>query len=173
MTPAWLWNSVKAGRPLPCENYVAIQDLREETIHNCPTCKAKPCQCGSPGSVDGREITSSSPSMALPVLSSPVQQSVMIRDHIPSTNLLSIPSYLLPPPVPISTNTSKLDHKSRYSCQRASPLVCPNQVLALEVDIIRRSRALEGEDRSALSYSRAISALKGSLSSFLSYLWYP
>lgn len=31
----------------------------------------------------------------------------------------------------------------------------------MEFDIIRRSRALEGEERSALSYARAISAIKG------------
>ena len=49
-----------------------------------------------------------------------------------------------------------LSHTSRYSCCRASPLVCPNQGLVAELDVIRRSRSLEGEERSALSYQRAI-----------------
>lgn len=49
------------------------------------------------------------------------------------------------------------DHKSRYACCRASPLVCPNQALVDEIDIVRRSRDLEGNNRSALSYERAIS----------------
>ena len=50
---------------------------------------------------------------------------------------------------------------SRYACQRASPLVCPNQALVRELDVIRRSRALEGEERSSLSYQRAASVIKG------------
>lgn len=49
-----------------------------------------------------------------------------------------------------------LDHTSRYSCQRASPLICPNQDLVRELDIMRRCRNLEGEERSMLSYARAI-----------------
>lgn len=49
-----------------------------------------------------------------------------------------------------------LDHTSRYSCQRASPLICTNQALVRELDIIRRCRKLEGEERSVLSYARAI-----------------
>lgn len=53
-------------------------------------------------------------------------------------------------------NMALLDFTSRYSCQRASPLFCPNQNLVEELDIIRRSRTLEGEERSMLSYSRAI-----------------
>jgi len=49
-----------------------------------------------------------------------------------------------------------LDHTSRYACQRASPLICTNQDLVRELDIIRRCRNLEGEERSMLSYARAI-----------------
>ena len=55
----------------------------------------------------------------------------------------------------------KLDSMSRYACRRASPLVCPNQALVEELSIIRQSRMLEGEDRSALSYARAASVVKG------------
>ncbi|KAL4079258.1 hypothetical protein J3A83DRAFT_4356177 [Scleroderma citrinum] len=49
-----------------------------------------------------------------------------------------------------------LDYTSRYSCRRASPLICVNQDLARELDIIRRCRHLEGEERSMISYARAI-----------------
>jgi hypothetical protein len=34
--------------------------------------------------------------------------------------------------------------------------VCPNQSLCAEFDVLRRSRVLEGNERSALSYARAI-----------------
>ncbi|KAF8839108.1 Nucleotidyltransferase [Paxillus ammoniavirescens] len=51
---------------------------------------------------------------------------------------------------------------SRYCCQRASPLICPNQTLVKELDVIRRSRFLEGEERSMLSYARAIATVKAS-----------
>ncbi len=71
------------------------------------------------------------------------------------------------------TDLSRLSYTSRYACQRAHPLTCPNQKLALELDIIKKGRALEGEDRSALSYSRAISAIKCTLEAseqqFLAY----
>ncbi|TFY63526.1 hypothetical protein EVJ58_g3189 [Rhodofomes roseus] len=72
----------------------------------------------------------------------------------------NIPVRLLPPDPPIPTRLDKLDYTSRYSCQRASPLVCPNQDLVRELDIVHRSRAMEGEERSALSYERAISVIK-------------
>lgn len=55
------------------------------------------------------------------------------------------------------TDMALLSHKARYSCLRSSPLVCSNQSLVKEIEIIRRSRYLEGEERSMLSYSRAIS----------------
>ncbi|KIJ65936.1 hypothetical protein HYDPIDRAFT_174727 [Hydnomerulius pinastri MD-312] len=49
-----------------------------------------------------------------------------------------------------------LRYSSRYCCQRPSPLICPNQALVKELDIIHRCRFLEGEERSMLSYARAI-----------------
>ena len=52
---------------------------------------------------------------------------------------------------------NNIRHTSRFACCRASPLICPNPGLIAELAVIRRSRDLEGEDRSALSYSRAIS----------------
>ncbi|OSX61678.1 hypothetical protein POSPLADRAFT_1145446 [Postia placenta MAD-698-R-SB12] len=107
VNPQWLRESAKAGKPLPCGDYAALQDLRT-----------------------------------------------------PNTQI-DIPSNLLPPDPSFPTDIAKLDYASRYACQRPSPLVCPNQSLAKELDIMRRSRALEGEERSALSYARAISVIKG------------
>ncbi|KAI6046446.1 hypothetical protein EDC04DRAFT_2631014 [Pisolithus marmoratus] len=57
-------------------------------------------------------------------------------------------------------DAAALDYTSRYSCQRGSPLTCPNQGLVRELDIIRQCRFVEGEERSILSYARAI-ALTG------------
>lgn len=54
-----------------------------------------------------------------------------------------------------------LQYSARLACARASPLVCVNQALVSELDIIRSARTLEGEARSALSYSRAIAVVKG------------
>ncbi|KAI0657690.1 Nucleotidyltransferase [Cubamyces menziesii] len=153
VTPQWLRDSVRHGSALPCEKYVAIEDLHQTTIEHCPDCNCKPCACSSPS-------TAASPD------GSPAR-----RVHLPSTSTspgapshakqpLAIPANLLLPDPPIPTNLAKLDYSSRYACQRASPLVCPNQDLARELDIIRQSRALEGEERSALSYQRAISVIK-------------
>lgn len=49
---------------------------------------------------------------------------------------------------------------ARWACQRPSPLVCINQDLANELDVIRKQRWLIGDVQSALSYQRAISAVK-------------
>jgi hypothetical protein len=54
-----------------------------------------------------------------------------------------------------------LSYKAPLACCRAHPLICPNQELVRELDIIRKSRWLEGEDVSALSYARSIAILKG------------
>jgi hypothetical protein len=55
-----------------------------------------------------------------------------------------------------SQSQKSIGYTSRFACARASPLICPNAGLVAELAVIRRSRDLEGEDRSALSYSRAI-----------------
>ncbi|KAL4258767.1 DNA polymerase [Pleurotus pulmonarius] len=55
---------------------------------------------------------------------------------------------------------SSLSHKARYACQRASPLVCANQSLAEEIDILRRARELEGDAVGTLAYERAVAVIK-------------
>ena len=74
----------------------------------------------------------------------------------------------LSPAVPavVVTEKSKLSYKARHSCARASPLVCPNQELAEQFDVVRRSRALEGEDISALTYARAVAVCEAFISHF-------
>jgi DNA polymerase mu len=60
----------------------------------------------------------------------------------------------------VATEVESLSYNAKYSCLRPSPLTCPNQSLVKEIDIIRRGRNVEGEERSMLSYSRAISVIK-------------
>ncbi|KAF8653272.1 hypothetical protein AX16_003974 [Volvariella volvacea WC 439] len=118
VTPQWLRDSIKQHRLLPCGDYAALSDLRDETITNCPD--------------DARTSIS-----------------------------LSASSYEASFLSPIPTHTrSNLKYDARYSCARASPMVCPNQDLADQLDIIRRSRELEGLERNALGYERAIAAIK-------------
>lgn len=49
-----------------------------------------------------------------------------------------------------------LSPSAKLACQRESPLVCPNQKLVEQIDVIKRARELDMDWRSALSYARAI-----------------
>lgn len=63
------------------------------------------------------------------------------------------------PKVPIVKPTTPRVFKnwtSRYACARASPLICLNQQLAIELGILCRSRELEGLSINALAYERAV-----------------
>ncbi|KAI0667091.1 Nucleotidyltransferase [Trametes maxima] len=157
VNPQWLCDSVQHGYVQPCGDYVAIEDLRETTVYNCPDCNCAPCACSS-SSLTTTPVTPSSPSSGhlSPSSSSPGTTS----EHAREITAIHFPDNLLPPNPPTPTDIKKLDHTSRYACQRASPLVCPNQDLVRELNIIRQSRILEGEDRSALSYQRALSIIK-------------
>ena len=165
MTPNWLRDSVQAGKALPCESYIALQDLREQTIKNCPACRKDPCECDdSDVAIDTEQLYPSPPGSAQGGTAAPVAStsgSTEAEARTRAKQAASIPKHLLPPSPPIETNLSKLSYTSRYACQRASPLVCPNEGLTKELSIIKQSRTLEGEERSALSYSRAISVIKG------------
>ncbi|KAI6168697.1 hypothetical protein EDD17DRAFT_1529443 [Pisolithus thermaeus] len=118
----WLQNSVRSGFLLPCGDYAALRDLREETERSCPDKN------------QGNIVAPEQPEFAR-------LKPALFRD----------PEETLDP-----RDTSALDYTSRYSCQRGSPLTCPNQGLVQELDIIRRCRFVEGEERSMLSYARAI-----------------
>jgi hypothetical protein len=115
---------------MPCGDYTALRDLHDETVHNCPD----PDSCESCGS--------KSPSRVPPPSKSPSRTPFESNDD----KTLDV----------VDITKLSLSHTSRYACCRASLLVCPNQGLANELDVVRRSRSLEGEDRSALSYARAI-----------------
>ncbi|KAH9888450.1 Nucleotidyltransferase [Cubamyces lactineus] len=155
VTPQWLRESVEHGSALPCDKYIAIEDLQQTTIEHCPDCNCKPCAC-SASSVPASPTGSPQSARRIYLPSPPTSPGASTHPKQP----VAIPANLLPPDPPIPTNLAKLDYKSRYACQRASPLLCPNQDLARGLDIIRQSRALEGEERSALSYQRAISVIK-------------
>ncbi|KAI0937789.1 hypothetical protein AcW1_003856 [Taiwanofungus camphoratus] len=187
VTPQWLRDSVEHGAPLPCEDYAALQDLRAETAAHCPDCNLAPCACSdvsspslSPGptmgsrpptpggsQTIGQEPPPTSPTSASAIApkarsrSKPTSKPASKPAPGPSTRpAAEVPVHLLPPSPPIPTNAAKLDFRSRYTCQRASPLECPNSGLVGELDIMRRARAMEGEERSALSYARAVAAIK-------------
>jgi DNA polymerase mu len=84
---------------------------------------------------------------------------------VPSSSRHPISAPISPAVLP---KNSKLSYKARFCCARASPLVCPNQELAEQFDAVRRSRALEGEDISALTYARAVAVCEPSVSIFMS-----
>lgn len=54
--------------------------------------------------------------------------------------------------------------RAKYACQRASPLVCPNDNLARELSILCRDREMEGLAINALAYERAIGVSSSSVS---------
>lgn len=132
MTPDWLRDSVARCSPQPYANYAALPDLIEvdEKL--------------SPRSTSESRITSH---YSPPPTRSQSPPRTAYIDGIP-------PAYLLPPPAP--PPEVKLDHTAHFCCARASPLVCPNQPLCDALNVLRRGRALESNERSALSYSRAI-----------------
>ncbi|KAH9006161.1 Nucleotidyltransferase [Lactarius hatsudake] len=133
--PDWLRDSVEQGHPLPCTDYAALPDLKEATEEHCPRSKSQSA------------VTALSKSGSLSTSS-----------RSPSRAALTPPAFLLPPSKPPSS--VELDHTAHFCCSRASPLVCPNQALCAEFDVLRRSRMLESNERSALSYARAIAAIK-------------
>ena len=62
-------------------------------------------------------------------------------------------------PNSLPPSPSSLSYMSRFAVQRASPLVCPNQAMLMQLDIIRNARVLDGDARSAMSYSRSIAVM--------------
>jgi hypothetical protein len=139
VTPDWLRDSVARGSSLPYADYAALPDLNlkegEDDDEKRTSSKSESRFASLHGSP--RPARSQSPSRA-----------AAVEDVTP-------PAFLLPPPVP--PPDVELDHTTRLCCSRASPLICVNQPLCAALDVLRRSRALESNERSALSYARAIS----------------
>ncbi|KAH9953842.1 hypothetical protein BC827DRAFT_1145318 [Russula dissimulans] len=136
VTPDWLRGSVAQGRPLPCTDYAAIPELKEATEKTCSRSRYP-----SPKSASRSPTPHNNPP---PRPSSPR----------PARADVAPPAFLLHPSV--APPLVKLDHTARFCCFRASPLICANQPLCSALDVLRRSRALESNDRSALAYARAI-----------------
>ncbi|KAF6763040.1 DNA polymerase mu [Ephemerocybe angulata] len=129
VTPEWLIESAKAGRPLPCGDFAALSELEEETIHNCPD-HQEGCDCG--------KSNPSTQGTTRQDIKSPLNASLSVQPTDPSVFQ---------------------NWRARYAVQRASPLVCPNQGLANELSILRRARELEGLEKNALAYERAIGVI--------------
>lgn len=136
VTPDWLRDSAKAGKPMPCGDYVALHDLHDTSVINCP---------------DSESCTGCDKCRTSSDANQSIETSVVLQEHDEKheTYIIETEQSMLP-------TSSNLSHIAHYAVERASPLVCLNQDLVKELSIIRKSRELEGEDRSALSYQRAI-----------------
>ncbi|KAL1736401.1 hypothetical protein EV714DRAFT_199088 [Schizophyllum commune] len=136
VTPDWLTKSVEANELLPCGDFAALRELHDQTVKHCPgDNEGASTAPTSTASTSAKSATN--PSTAATSASGP-----LINLHPPTHE-----------PAPVN-----LDYRSRYACCRASPLVCPNQGLVSRLAIIRRSRELEDDRISALSYDHAIGA---------------
>lgn len=135
VTPDWLRDSVAQGSSLPYADYAALPDLNLKE--------------GEEGEEDEKRPSSKSELRFTSHGSPPSAHSRAAHADV------TPPAFLLPPPVP--PPDVELDHTTRLCCSRASPLICVNQPLCAALDVLRRSRALESNERSALSYARAIS----------------
>ncbi|KAL1745039.1 hypothetical protein HDZ31DRAFT_37285 [Schizophyllum fasciatum] len=131
VTPEWLTKSVEAGELLPCGKFAALRELHDHTVQHCPD--------------DGDDGDSNTAASASPYTSAAAT----------AQNSSGLTARDLRPPShePVTVD---LDYRSRYACCRASPLVCPNQALVSRLAIVRRSRELEDDKISALSYDHAI-----------------
>ena len=65
------------------------------------------------------------------------------------------PAYTEPKVKPTDPRVFK-NWAAKYACQRASPLVCVNQALAMELNVLTKSRELEGLSMNALSYEKTV-----------------
>lgn len=144
VTPDWLRDSVKAGHPLPCGDFAALPELEEDTVEHCPdpeTCQDKSHEHDHPRSTNH-------------------------RSHSPGGRGSSVHagqsgSYLNASSTVRPTDPKVFDQwRARYACLRAAPLVCPNQGLVEELNVLLRDRELEGLEKNALAYQRAIAVLK-------------
>ncbi|KAF9451531.1 DNA polymerase mu [Macrolepiota fuliginosa MF-IS2] len=130
VTPDWLRESVKRNNPAPCASFAAVAELHNEAVEHCPEHVREP----GPG---GRR-----PSLILSSPSAPLE-STSSTEVIRPTN-----------------EKVKNNWRSKYACARAHPLICPNQELVVALNVIGRSRELEGLAVNALAYERAVAILK-------------
>lgn len=160
VTPAWLRDSLHKGSPQSCGDYAAIPDLQPSTAANCPTDNSDSGSESDSDLPNARSMQDSPPSSAPPSHTSQAKPS---SDSMRSDVHSSIPANLLPPNPPPTFDPKSLDPLAKFACERPSPLKCVNQKLAEDLDVMRRWRELEGEERSALSYRKAVSVCNFSL----------
>lgn len=156
VTPQWLSDSVTKKTVLPFEQYYALKARTHgqgdgssiESIRQ--SLEKERAQTPSEGSqFEGPSTTSIAD--VDPVASRSLTPTAFNPQSQPQTSPLSNSRK------PASFGVRTKSDNSRFACQRLSPLVCPNQALLQEIGVIKWSRHLEGNSRSALSYSRAIS----------------
>lgn len=82
-----------------------------------------------------------------------------LHDSESNQDVNSEPHLLLcPPQVRMKATPRRVlqNWNAKYACQRASPMVCVNQTLAAELNVLARSRELEGLSMNALSYEKSV-----------------
>ena len=147
MKPDWLRYSISEGHALPCGKYAALEDLVDETILHCPD--GDDCTgCEKCKRKRERPSTSSRKSLSPPPIIDARKHRTPPYDTISPTGV-SLKPYNAP-------TSSEAKYDAHYACERAAPLVCPNEDLVKALAVIKKSRELESEGRSQLSYQRAI-----------------
>ncbi|KAJ7099570.1 hypothetical protein B0H15DRAFT_771111, partial [Mycena belliarum] len=140
VTPDWLRDSVEQRTILPCGDYAALRELHQTTVDNCPD------------SDDNDNGESGSSSSFVPPTES--RQEIQLTHEVED---IGSPSFMPEEGLKKAPALTKAHYTNRHACLRKCPLICPNQALVQQLEVIRRSRELEGQDLSALSYERAIS----------------
>ncbi|KZT61982.1 Nucleotidyltransferase [Calocera cornea HHB12733] len=142
LSTQWLEDSAALGEGRPCEEYLALKGLRPASRAGTPALTTSAPSTAP--STPAPEPVSPKPANAKPPPPAPGTSGRTTNDE-------EIPlNFTTPWPLP----------NSRYACKRRTPLYTPNEELLRSLAVIMRSRELEGEDRSALSYARGISVLK-------------
>ncbi|KXN87482.1 DNA-directed DNA/RNA polymerase mu [Leucoagaricus sp. SymC.cos] len=132
VTPDWLQASVKQNSPAPCGSFAAVTQLRQETAESCPPQAQR----------DDESHQSPKPTIS----PSPTRSA---RSREAGSQITK----------PTSDKVAN-NWRSRFACARASPLVCPNQGLAIALNVLGQSRELEGLSFNALAYERAVAVIK-------------
>ncbi|PVF97046.1 Nucleotidyltransferase [Serendipita vermifera] len=89
----------------------------------------------------------------------------MLFKSEPDVKVALVPSGSKSSPIELS-DTSDIEEfnaiglTSNYSVHRRTPLICPNQEFISQLAVIKRARWLDRDERSELSYARAIASIK-------------
>lgn len=133
VTPEWVEESAEKGECLPWGPFAALQEITQDL--------QKPWPPNRIGKID--EVAGIVPSSASASASSSKRSSGVLGGGGGGGGGKGQVKF-----------TPRYD--SSYACEKHCPLVCPNQGIVEQLHIIRKAREIEGDKRSALSYSRAI-----------------